>query len=193
MKKHIDAEKLIAEIEKLSAKAKNDKEKAFAKKDAAGHLAAIEKTIAYVKIKKLINSLQQEQPEFPTTDEEVETTLASTPKVELPDKYKTPDWLFKQQEQQESSKGKFVFPKYLYARTKDNKTIDISYAPQDMTAVEYVRINFVEHEPEVDLEKELRNWMVEMDGKYALLATDYVDRLITDTAKHFYELGLKAK
>ena len=30
--KYIDAEKLIAEIEKLLAKAKNDEEKAFAKK-----------------------------------------------------------------------------------------------------------------------------------------------------------------
>lgn len=40
-------------------------------------------------------------------------------------------------------------------------------------------------ESEVDFEKELRNWMVKMDGKYALLTTDYVDQLITDTAKHF--------
>ena len=61
--KYIDAEKLIAEIEKLLAKAKNDEEKAFAKKDAAGHLAAVTKTVVCVKIKKLIASLQQEQPE----------------------------------------------------------------------------------------------------------------------------------
>ena len=57
-----------------------------------------------------------------------------------------------QQEQPEAQNGKFVFPKYLYARTKDNKTIDMSYAPQDMTAVEYVRNDFVQQEqPEVDL------------------------------------------
>lgn len=56
-----------------------------------------------------------------------------------------------QQEQPEVQNGKFVFPKYLYARTKDNKTIDMSYAPQDMTAVEYIRNDFVEQEqPEVD-------------------------------------------
>lgn len=61
-----------------------------------------------------------------------------------------------QQEQPEFSNGKFVFPKYLYARTKDNKTIDMSYAPQDMTAVEYIRNDFVEQEqPEVDLEEEI--------------------------------------
>jgi hypothetical protein len=53
--------------------------------------------------------------------------------------------------------------------------------------------SLLQEQPEVDLEKELHNWMVEMDGKYALLATDNVDRLITDTAKHFYELGLNSK
>ncbi|MBO7071857.1 MAG: hypothetical protein J6W09_11280 [Bacteroidales bacterium] len=171
--KYIDADKLIAETEQLLAKAKNDEEKAFAQKDASAHLAAVTKTAVCVKIKKLISTLQQdqpfggkqvivitetdgdanihwdcrslddvivllksaesfitekqiekiagpgsgpdyattegryshlfkhkqEQPEFPTTDEEVEKALASIPKVELPDKYKTPDWLFKQQEQ----------------------------------------------------------------------------------------------
>ena len=34
---------------------------------------------------------------FPTTDEEMEEFLKNTPPVELPDKYKTPDWLFKQE------------------------------------------------------------------------------------------------
>lgn len=33
---------------------------------------------------------------------------------------------------------KFVFPNHLFARTKNNKTIDVSYAPQDMTAVDYI-------------------------------------------------------
>ena len=36
-----------------------------------------------------------------------------------------------------------------------------------------------QEQPEIDWEKELRNWMVKMDGKYALLTTDYVDQLIT--------------
>ena len=61
-----------------------------------------------------------------------------------------------QQDQPEVQNGKFVFPKYLYARTKDNKTIDMSYAPQDMTAVEYIRNDSIEQEqPEVDLEKDI--------------------------------------
>lgn len=50
------------------------------------------------------------------------------------------------QQEQPVQNGKFVFPKYLYARTKDNKTIDMSYAPQDMTAMEYIRNDLVEQE-----------------------------------------------
>ena len=60
--KYIDAEKLIAEIDKILAKAEKDEKKAFYKKDAAGHLIAVTKTAICVKIKKLITSLQQEQP-----------------------------------------------------------------------------------------------------------------------------------
>ena len=63
-----------------------------------------------------------------------------------------------QQEQPEAQNGKFVFPKYLYARTKDNKTIDMSYVPQDMTAIEYVRSDLVQQEqPKVDLVAELKH------------------------------------
>jgi hypothetical protein len=61
MSKYIPADKLIAEIEKLLAKSKNDEEKAFAKKDAAGHLAAVTKTAVCVKIKKFISTLQQDK------------------------------------------------------------------------------------------------------------------------------------
>ena len=39
----------------------------------------------------------------------------------------------------EAPKSKFVYPDKLYARCKNNKTLDISYAPQDMEAVEYIR------------------------------------------------------
>ena len=55
-----------------------------------------------------------------------------------------------QQEQQEKKEVKFVFPKFLYARTTNNKTIDVSYAPQSLDAVEYIRSNFLQQEqPEV--------------------------------------------
>ena len=45
----------------------------------------------------------------------------------------------------EAPESKFVYPDKLYARCKDNKTLDISYAPQNMEAVEYVRTDvFIE-------------------------------------------------
>ena len=43
------------------------------------------------------------------------------------------------------SKSKFVYPDKLYARANDNITLDISYAPQTLEAVEYTRTDaFVE-------------------------------------------------
>jgi len=107
-----------------------------------------------------------------------------------------------QQEQPEVQSGKFVFPKYLYARTKDNKTIDMSYAPQDMTAIEYIRNDSIEQErPEVDLEKllilELPDMTIDEDlglctcnhfGNQSMTVGD-----IKEIARHFYELGLNAR
>ena len=61
------------------------------------------KSAIYDYVLPLIASLQQEQPDFPTTDEEIEKFLATLPKVEVPNKYKTPDWLWKKQEQPECS------------------------------------------------------------------------------------------
>ena len=43
------------------------------------------------------------------------------------------------------AKSKFVYPDKLYARTNDNITLDISYAPQTLEAVEYTRTDaFIE-------------------------------------------------
>lgn len=53
-----------------------------------------------------------------------------------------------QQEKSVSTKGKFVFPNFLYARTLNNKTIDVSYAPQSLDAIEYVRNDSLQHEQE---------------------------------------------
>ena len=45
----------------------------------------------------------------------------------------------------EAPKSRFVYPDKLYARCKDNKTLDMSYAPQNMEAVEYIRTDaFIE-------------------------------------------------
>ena len=45
----------------------------------------------------------------------------------------------------EAPKSKFVYPDKLYARTNNNITLDISYAPQTLEAVEYIRTDaFIE-------------------------------------------------
>ena len=36
----------------------------------------------------------ERKADFPTTDEEVKDFLNNTPKVDVPEKYKTPEWLF---------------------------------------------------------------------------------------------------
>lgn len=66
----------------------------------------------------LIDELQQEQPDFPTTDEQMKEFLATHPKVEVPEKYKNPDWLFKKQEQTEVDLEKEV-KKYWNAHALD--------------------------------------------------------------------------
>jgi hypothetical protein len=100
-----------------------------------------------------------------------------------------------QQEQPKQQNGKFVFPKFLYARTKDNKTVDVSYAPQDMTAVEYIRNNFVEQEqPEVDLENEIEEhseMMPMSEFTHESEAEEFV-KWAKQEFRHFYERGVKA-
>lgn len=93
--KYIDSEKLIAEIKRLDEKYRTIR--VNGKLQEAREADLVIRVLHNLSI--IITSLRKEQPEFPTTDKEVEKALASIPKVELPDKYKTPDWLFKQKEQ----------------------------------------------------------------------------------------------
>ena len=45
----------------------------------------------------------------------------------------------------EAPKSKFVYPDKLYARANNNITLDISYAPQTLDAIEYTRTDaFIE-------------------------------------------------
>ena len=53
------------------------------------------------KLAKIKDMMEQEQPEFPTTDEQVKEFLAAHPKIEVPEKYKNPDWLWKEKGQSE--------------------------------------------------------------------------------------------
>lgn len=79
------------------------------------------------KIIGIIDSLQQEQPDFPTTDEQVKEFLATHPKIKVPEKYKNPDWLFKKQEQPEvdleQEAVQFCFDKGLNLTPYQAKTI----------------------------------------------------------------------
>lgn len=52
-------------------------------------------------LREVKKKLQQEQLDFPTTDEQIKEFLATHPKIKVPEKYKNPDWLFKKQEQPE--------------------------------------------------------------------------------------------
>lgn len=95
-----------------------------------------------------------------------------------------------QEKQPESSNDKFVFPSSLYARTIDNKTIDVAYTPQSLDAVEYIKNDQSEH-PEEDLKKELDKWMEYGPHKSYPWCT--LPDIIKITAAHFYELGKNAR
>lgn len=85
--KYIDVDKLKAEIDKryreYRTKSKGDK-----------YYEGMADSLDY--FEQFIDSLQQD---FPTTDEQVKEFLATHPKIKMPEKYKNPDWLFKNQEQ----------------------------------------------------------------------------------------------
>ena len=93
--KYIDAEKLVAELTKMQFTLNA----AYRKPQSDNIVRAI--SLEYDDIFSLIDSLQQEQSNFPTTDEQMKEFLATHPKIKVPEKYKNPDWLFKKQEQPE--------------------------------------------------------------------------------------------
>ena len=113
--KYIDAELLRKEIEKERKSidglfTEGDNNFYDGQDDAYNHTLA------------LIDSLRQEQSDFPTTDEQIKEFLATHPKVEVPNKYKTPDWLWKKQEQPEVDLEKEIeiFTVQLYHETFGN-------------------------------------------------------------------------
>lgn len=197
--KYIDADKLNAEIDRLynGEAPKHDQQCDF----DDGYFTGIGA------ISQFIDSLQQES--IPDTDilhtklvnllkkyrigEETARTMADR----IADTYGAQRYMDglcdglnekdTKQEQPESSNGKFVFPNFLYARTVDNKTIDVSYAPQNMDAVEYIKNDPIE-QPEVDLEKEIKEYFQE-SAFYT--GCNYDD--MEEVARYFYNLGLNAR
>ena len=57
--------------------------------------------------------------------------------------------------------SKFVYPDKLYARTNDNIKLDISYAPQNMEAIEYIRTDAFIEKAEEYLYKQLNEGNIE--------------------------------
>ena len=167
--KYIDAELLRAEIERFSATEYGDN--TFGDDIANGALDYV--------LEEIIPSLQQEPtPDTLACHTELVNLLkryrigeetASTMADRIADTYGAQRYMDglcdglnlnkedTKQGQLEEEKGKFAFPKYLYARTTNNKTIDVAYGPQSMDAVEYVRNDSLQQEPsEVDLETVVR-------------------------------------
>lgn len=91
-------EKIRQEIErrKKSLRAGICNDKAFTKKQKEEMLVASEEL---TRLSRFIDSLPEEKPseDFPTSDEEMAKFLATHPKVEVPEKYKTPNWFFDKQ------------------------------------------------------------------------------------------------
>lgn len=125
MKKYIDAEKLIAKIKRLIGVITTTMEELKMDEPSERMRGELD---AYDDIIYFLDSLQQEQPDFPTTDEQVKEFFATHPKIEVPEKYKNPDWLFKKQEQPEVDLEREV-KSYI----KDNFTItdEVAQIPEE--------------------------------------------------------------
>lgn len=193
-KKYIDAELLRKDIEKHI---KEIKDAAVRFTPNLGFFDA--KLSGIYDVMNIIDSPQQEQPDTDglcleladfLTKNDVPEEKAKFLANRISNEYGSKKYLEGlcdgiKQEQPESSKGKFVFPNFLYARTVDNKTIDVSYAPQSMDAVEYIK-NDPTEQPEVDLERDA----VQFCFDKGLNITPYQAKTI---ASHFYELGKSSK
>ena len=88
----------------------------------------------------------------------------------------------------EASESKFVYPNKLYARTKDSITLDISYAPQTLEAVEYTRTDAFIEKAAKWLEENLSEYCDGEDIEYTPSSTYNVtilqnERMIEDFKK----------
>lgn len=77
------------------------------------------------------------------------------------------------------TKSKFVYPDKLYARTNDNITLDISYAPQTMEAVEYTRTDAFIERAQLFLIDKLKDIPMG-NGKMKIKAERSLDEFIED-------------
>ena len=54
------------------------------------------KAVSLGELLSFLDTLKEQPVDFPTTDEEMKEFLATHPKVEVPERYKNPDWVFEQ-------------------------------------------------------------------------------------------------
>lgn len=101
-----NVDKIKAEIERLKKILEESTYYLDNSQQALGYSFALDD------FKEFIDSLPEEKPseDFPTSDEEMAKFLATHPKVEVPEKYKTPNWLFDKQhsEDLEEAAGKYA-------------------------------------------------------------------------------------
>lgn len=173
--KYIDADKLKTELNKRIELLENGDAHSEVMKRVEGIIKSYKATLA------IIDSLQQEK----------DIIIINKKDWEAQEQFKKNKDFGKplQEKQPESSNDKFVFPSALYARTIDNKTIDVAYTPQSLDAVEYIKNDQSEH-PEEDLKKELDEWM--KYGPHKSYPWCTLPDIIKITAAHFYELGKNA-
>lgn len=156
-----------------------------------------------------------EQPNFPTTDEQIKEFLATHPKIEVPEKYKNPDWLFKKLEQ---SEGLHFTPLNRliqkipserwndtvnnYARKLRDCLIREGYRKDAELLQGYIsymnghNVPIEQEYPKVDLEKEIDSeWKKcePIDEGMGLESANIVNEQFDHIARHFYELGRTRK
>lgn len=200
MAKYIDAERLRAEIEHrieiladVSVKcAKND--------DMEMHNYYHGKAVSLEELLPFIGSLNRRSiPDFPITDKDIKEFLATHPKVEVPEKYKNPDWLLKKQEQPDNEDVDKVAQElyeHLYELKRRNNVPTNLYDKQEIidlwkAGIVYGRSHPKQEQPEVDLEKEIDKVIADYSftktidsGGFKTTFLDYAK-----IARHFYELG----
>ena len=199
MEKHIDAKLLLKEVKRFEKAAHKS---ALGCADSETRKFHEGKDFAYQFVGVLIDSLQQEQQDFPTTGERMNEFLATHPKVEVPDKYKTPDWLFKKQEQPKRSD----FGPNHYTKVREIKTGKEFWAEYSSEAAEWYEagtgkaysisdVEVVKEQPEVDLEKEIDScWQSWISPSSQSSVEGVLPKSeFSMYARHFYELGKNSK
>ena len=115
--------------------------------------------------------------DFPTTDEEIKHFLATHPKVELPEKYKTPDWIFENSEKpmQEGLENEAV--SYCF----DN---GLNLSPR-------VATDFARHFAEWGAERQKEQDLAEMAQSKSPLSVAYANRCFENGKQAMKEQMLK--